>query len=261
MRIPALTFATLAPLVLFGQPPAYAPAFEVVSVKPSEAPARGLGIGLFTFPGGRVRASYCPLDYLMQQAFEIQPFQISGAPRWTREERFDFEGKPPASSPSSKSNPSNFKLPPNPEQRQMLQTALVDRFQLQYHWETKEGQVYLLVKTAKELNLQEAKNKDDYPWVGSVAGGALSGDGIAGINASMALLADRLSPYLGHTVIDRTGIQGSFDFKFRSLGDESHPDIVATILTSVQGLGLKLETGRGPVKMLVVDRVERPSAN
>jgi len=259
MRI--LSLALLVPSALFGQPLDSAPTFEVVSIKPATTTAPGLGIGLFTFPGGRVRASYCPLDYLMEQAFDIQPFQISGGPRWIHDERFDLEGKPPASSPSSKSNPSNIKLPPNAEQRQMLQAALVDRFQLQFHWETNESQVYLLVKNGKELNLQAAKNKDDYPWIGSVAGGGLSGDGIAGINATMALLAERLSPRLDRPVIDRTGIEGAFDFKFRYPGDEPHPDLVSSILTSVQGLGLKLEAGRGPVKTLVIDRVERPSAN
>lgn len=256
-----LLIAALAPLALFGQPSDAAPAFEVVSVKPATAPSPSLGIGVFTFPGGRVRASFCPVDYLIEQAFDIQPFQISGAPRWTHEERFDLEGKPPESSASSKSNPSNSKLPPNPEQRQMLQAALADRFQLRYHWETREGQVYVLVKTGKELNLADARNKDDYPWVGSVAGGAISGDGIAGINATMALLAERLGPYLEHPVLDQTGIQGSFDFKSRYPGDEPKPDIVSSILTSVQGLGLKLEASRGPVKTLVVDRIERPSAN
>jgi uncharacterized protein (TIGR03435 family) len=261
MRVLTFSVAFLAALPVVAQPSDPAPAFEVVSIKPAVTTAPGLGIGLFTFPGGRVRASYIPVDYLIEQAFDIQPFQIAEAPRWLHDERFDLEGKPPASSPSSKSNPPNFKLPPNAEQRQMLQAALVDRFQLQYHWETKEGQVYLLVRTGKELNLQPAKDKNDYPWVGSFGGGGLSGDGIAGINATMALLAERVSPRLDRPVIDRTGIERAFDFKFRYPGDEPAPDIVSAILTSVQGLGLKLEASRGPVKILVIDRAERPSAN
>ena len=234
------------------------PAFEVVPVKPA-TDARN-GIGVFRFAGGRVEASYCPLDDLIQKAFDIQPFQISGAPRWTREERFDLVGKPPASSPSAKSIPSSLKAPLDAEQRQMLQAALVDRFHLQYHWETKEGQVYLLVKSGKPLNLQPTKNKDDYPWAGVGAGGS-DGYGVDGINATMALLAERISPTLGRPVIDLTAIEGSFSFHFRYPGDEPSPDIGSVILTSVQGLGLKLEPGHAPVKILVLDGVERPSAN
>jgi uncharacterized protein (TIGR03435 family) len=231
------------------------PAFEVVSVKPSTTSGH-YGIGMFPYPGGRVEASYVPVEYLIQQAFDVQPFQISGAPRWAREEPFDLIGKPPESSPLSKSNPASFKSPLQRDQRQMLLSALVDRFQLQYHWDTKKRQVYLLVKTGKEPNLSPAKNKDDYPWIG-----AISGTGIAGINATMALLAERISPILERPVIDRTGIEGSFDFRFRYPGDEPNPNIGSVILTSVQGLGLKLEPSRAPVKILLIDRVEHPSAN
>jgi len=95
-----------------------------------------------------------------------------------------------------------------------------------------------------------------YPWIG-----AISGTGIAGINATMALLAERISPILERPVIDRTGIEGSFDFRFRYPGDEPNPNIGSVILTSVQGLGLKLEPSRAPVKILLIDRVEHPSAN
>jgi uncharacterized protein (TIGR03435 family) len=254
----ALFLAAIAPSLL-GQPGDTTPAFEVVSVKPSD-PNRRYSIGMFTYPGGRVEATYVPVDYLIQQAYDIQPFQISGEPRWAREERFDLVGKPPESSPSSKSNPAISKLPPNPEQRQMLQAALVDRFGLKYHWETKEGEIYLLVKSGKGLKLQPAKDKDDYPWAGGFSGPPFS-NGIQGINETMANLAERISPVLGRTVIDRTGIDGSFDFAFRYPGDEANPDIGAVILTSVQGLGLKLEPNRGPVKILAIDHLERPSAN
>jgi len=237
-----------------------APAFEVVSIKPSTTEGH-YGVGVFPYPGGRVEASSVPVDYLIQQAFDIQPFQISGEPRWAREERFDLMGKPPESSPLSKFNPASFKSPLQHEQRQMLRSALIDRFQLQYHWETKEGPVYLLVKNGKELHLQPAKNKDDYPWAGPVAGGLPFSDGIQGINETMANLAERISPILERPVIDRTGIEGSFDFKFRYPGDEPNPNIGSVILTSIQGLGLKLEPSRAPVKILVIDRIERPSAN
>jgi uncharacterized protein (TIGR03435 family) len=220
-----------------------------------------LGRGFFTFPGGRVVANMCKLDYLIQLAFDIQPFQIFGGPRWIHEERFDIEAKPPASSESSKANPGNPKLPPNPEQRRMLQTLLVDRFRLQYHRETREGPVYLLVRTSKPPNMEAAKDKSAYPWVGSVAGGAISQDGIRGINAPMQLLAARLSQYLGRPVLDQTGLTGSFDFKYEHPTDGAAPDPISSVIISVQGLGLKLEPGKGPVELLTIDHIEKPAPN
>jgi uncharacterized protein (TIGR03435 family) len=262
MRILALAVITLAAIVpgrVSGQPSA-APAFEVASVKAEPPEGVKGGIGLFTYPGGRVTAD-APLDYLIQQAFDIQRFQIAGGPHWIHEDRFAIDAKPPASSKSSKSNPNNPKLPPNQEQRQMLQALLVERFHLKYRLETKEGPVYLLTKTNKELKLQDPKDKDAYPWVGNPGGGAVGGDGIAGINASMTLLAARLGPYLGRPVIDQTGIEGAFDFKYAYHPVDSEPDLISTILVSVQGLGLKLETGRGPVQTLVIEGVEKPASN
>lgn len=259
MRIALLIAAALAPLTLCGSPANDTPAFEVVSVKPSD-PSVPHRIGIFTYPGGRVRADYCPLEYLIEQAFDLQPFQVSGAPRWTLEEQFDIEGKPPESSPSSKSNPSTIKAPPNREQRQMLQAALVDRFRLQYHWETREGPAYLLMKTGKELNMTPAKETGDFHWAGAVASGPQFNDGIRGENETMADLAERISPILGHGVIDQTGIEGVYDFKV-PYPAEDRSDIGAVIIACLPQLGLKLQPSRGPVKTLVVDRVERPSAN
>jgi uncharacterized protein (TIGR03435 family) len=238
-----------------------APTFEVATVKPADlmAPDR-LGIGLSTYPGGRIVANKCPLDYLIEQAFDLQRFQISGAPGWVHVERFNIEAKPPASSKSSQSNPNNPKLPPNAEQRQMLQALLVHRFHLKYSMESKEGPVYLLVKTNRELKLSEAKDKNEYPWAGSVAGGAISGDGLRGTNITMTQLAERLSAYMGRPVIDQTGLTGAYDFKFEYHGDEATNDLISTILTSVQALGLKLETGKGPVKTLVIQSVDKLAA-
>ncbi len=265
MRIFTLVFiavAGLAPRHAFAQETGGGPTFEVATVKPADLMARDrLGIGLFTYPGGRIVANKCPLDYLIEQAFDLQRFQIAGAPGWAHADLFNIEAKPPASSKSSESNPNNPKLPPNQEQRQMLQALLVDRFHLKYTIETREGPVYLLVKTNREPKLTGPKDENAYPWAGSVGGGAISGDGLAGTNITMAQLAGRLSPYMGRPVIDRTGLAAAYDFKFEYHGDDRTNDLISTILTSVQALGLKLETGKGPVKTLVIQSVEKPAGN
>jgi uncharacterized protein (TIGR03435 family) len=91
-----------------------------------------------------------------------------------QEDRYDIDAKPPASSKSSKSMPPYAKAPPNEEQRQMLQSLLVERFGLNYHRETREGPVYLLLKGNKALKLVDAKEKNAYPWAGGIRGGGVN---------------------------------------------------------------------------------------
>jgi uncharacterized protein (TIGR03435 family) len=252
--------AVLAPGGLLGQPLDGPVAFEVASVKLAGPQENALGRGVFTFPGGRVAAYKCTLEMLIEEAFGLQTFQLAGGPSWIHEDRYNIEAKPPASSRSSKLNPSTPKAPPNDEQREMLQALLVDRFQLKFHRESKDGPVYLLVK-GKDLKLQDAKNKDEFSWAGGLRGGGITGDGLWGMNISMPQLAARLSAYLEHPVADRTGLQGSFDFKYEYRTDDARPDVVASILESVQGIGLRLEAGKGPVETLVIDHAEKLSEN
>ena len=112
MRISMCAAVWAAAVSLFAQTVASPPVFEVASVKPTGTQPR-MGAGLFTYPGGRIVASNCALYYLIQQAFDVQSFQVAGGPGWIKNDRFDIEAKPPASSASSKSNPSSIKLPPN----------------------------------------------------------------------------------------------------------------------------------------------------
>jgi uncharacterized protein (TIGR03435 family) len=266
MRISLFAATGLAALgtavVLSGQNPASAPAFEVASVKPWDPPGgRGEINGFYTYPGGRIVCNGCTLQYLIMEAFDVQTFQIAGGPGWMTIDRFAIEARPPASSKSSKSNPALAKLPPNEEQRQMVQTLLADRFRLKFHRETKEGSVYALAKGGKATKLQEPKDPNGYPWAGGLGGGLPSGDGLAGTNISMPQLVKRMSDWLGRPVLDETGLAGSFDFRFEYHSDEPNPDVVSSIITSFQGLGLKLESTKGPVETIVIDRAEKPSEN
>jgi uncharacterized protein (TIGR03435 family) len=248
--------AFAATVNLFSQTRTSPPAFEVASIKPAGSGA----IGLFTYPGGRIVANSLTLEMLIEEAFSIQPFQLSGGPGWIRNDRYTIEARPPASSALSSAKPSPPDNP-NDEQRQLLQTLLADRFQLKVHRETKDGPVYLLVKGGKETRLQEAKDKDARPWAGGLGGGRISGDGLAGVNISMSGLAARLSEYMGRPVLDQTGLNGSFDFKYDQVSDDTHPDVAAWIITSLQAIGLKLEASRGAVETIVIDHVEKPSEN
>jgi uncharacterized protein (TIGR03435 family) len=262
MRIFMCIVALAATSTLFSQTLTNPPAFEVASVKPWDPPGgRGEINGFYTYPGGRIVCNGCTLEYLIMEAFDVQSFQIAAGPGWMKIDRFAIEARPPASSKSSKSSPALAKLPPNDEQRQMVQTLLADRFQLKFRHETKEGSVYALSKGSKALKLQAPKDQNAYPWAGGLGGGLPSGDGLAGTNISMPQLAKRMSDWLGRPVLDETGLTGSFDFKFEYPSDDPHPDVISSIITSFQGLGLKLESSKGPVETIVIDHAEKPSEN
>ena len=174
------------------------PEFEVSSVKPSAGQELN---GIYTFPGGRVVCRGCTLQFLMEQAFSIQEFQLVGGPAWIDGDRYDIDAKVPADAASSNSAPPHRKAPPNAEQRRMLQSLLVKRFQLRYRQMRKEAPLYLLVRGKGPLKLKEPKDKAANPWAGSPHGGRVTGDGLSGVNESMADLAWRLSSYLGRPVL------------------------------------------------------------
>jgi uncharacterized protein (TIGR03435 family) len=242
------------------QPAAERPAFEVASVKPANPQDRS--IGMYALPGGRISITMLTLKQLIQEAYSVQPFQISGGPRWIGDDRYDIEAKPPADSLSSKLTTPNPKLPPPHEELLMLQ-SLLDRFQLKVHTETKEGPVYELVVADKVPKLQEAKSADDFPVVAYGRTGVPElPDFMRGTNASMQLFAARLARDFERPVLDKTGLKGSFDFVFKYAQDFSEPDAGPSLFRVIQEqLGLKLVPAKGPVEILVIDRAEKPSDN
>ena len=235
------------------------PAFEVVSIRPSGANSRTRGI--YTFPGGRVTGENRTLSDLIEEAFDLQRFQVLGGEKWVHEDRYDFDARPPKSSKSSQANPSSIKLPPNEEQRGMLRAMLLDRFQLKYHMETREGPVYFLEKSGKELKLAPSKNPAEFPWVGFRGEEAKSTIGLGGENAPMPLMAKRLSTLLARIVVDRTRLEGSFDFGYQYVADDPKGERIHAIFVSVEAIGLKLESGKGPIRYLVIDSASKPSEN
>ncbi len=234
------------------------PQFEVASVKPTQSRAIG---GASTYPGGRVAFRGCTFVYLVQLAFDIQEFQVLGATDWMQTERYDIDATVPPTSQSRHSMPPYAKAPMNEEQRRMLQSLLAERFRLRSHRETREGPVYLLVRNGRPLKLADAKDKSAYPWSGSLHGGMITGDGLAGSNESVPDLAWRLSRCLDRPVLNRTELPGSYDFRAEYSLDDPHPDVIASIFACLHDLGLKLEPSKGPVEKIVIESAEKPSAN
>jgi uncharacterized protein (TIGR03435 family) len=191
------------------------------------------------------------LQTCIKWAYEQRDFQIAG-PAWLTSERYDIAAK--STAPVTE-----------PELRLMLRALLADRFKLTKRTETKDKPVYALVVTKNGPKLHPAKDAD--PSFGP-AGGEL-----VFRNFSMPDLADRLSsrPFrLDLPVLDRTGLDGRFDFalKLASTPDELKHTLEGmeqgpSIFVFFQDqLGLKLESRKGPIETLIVESAERvPTAN
>jgi uncharacterized protein (TIGR03435 family) len=255
----AIGQSVVAPVAAAGK----LPEFDVATIKPA-GPNSQINGG-YTYPGGRVECIGCTLQYLVMLAFNVESWQVSGGPNWidiSGGSRYDIEAKPPESSQAIKLNNPEKKTPPSAEQRQMLQSLLMDRFQLKFHRGQKEGDVYILSRGEKPLKLQPPKDPEEFHWAGSISGGAVvDGSGVAGHNISMPELAARLSGFLRRPVLDQTGLAGTYDFEYRTGNEDPDSSATVGIIQSMQEIGLKLAQGKGPVEAIVIDHIERPSEN
>jgi uncharacterized protein (TIGR03435 family) len=243
--------------------------FEVASIKPSAPTPMGvMRIGVEMLPGGRVSITGATVKFLMQQAYGVRDFQIAGGPGWIASERYDIVAKPETASNGD-------------ETKKMMQSLLADRFKLQFHRETKDLPTYALVVAKggpklKASEVQEDNDSSDKPRRGGQmrrGRGMIDAQGIP-----MDGLANQLSQVLASSVIDKTELRGNYDIKLEWTPDEGeggafrgpemHPDgrsdtpTGASLTTALQEqLGLKLQSTKGPVEILTIDRVEKPSEN
>ena len=255
--------------------------FEVASIKPSGADDHRVMIQIQ--PGGGFRASGTTVKMLLTQAYDVREFQISGGPGWINTERYDIMAK--AGDSGASDSPDDLRKMTDEQRRtvgeqmrERLRALLAERFQLTIHRETKEQSVYALVVAKGGPKLQQSEGKEGSGPKGMMrmGRGQLSGQGVA-----LQMLTQSLSSQLGRPVIDQTGLKGNFDFKLEWTPDPGQsggpfggapppgvdgpppPDPNGpSVFTAVQEqLGLRLESQKGPVEMLVIDKVEKPSEN
>jgi uncharacterized protein (TIGR03435 family) len=270
------------------------PAFEVASIKlNTRCDTSGPSGGMST--PGRIALECADLRDLILTAYGIYGnganpapgsfrIQVLGGPAWMDSTRYDIVAKPAG-------NPTRSEM-----YGPLLQTLLEERFGLRVHRETKDGTVYLLAVAKNGPKLRASKEGtcviadiNHPPEAGNaltVCGKAKisSGGPVVTVDVSGATIADlcsQLGMVMDREVIDKTGIAGQFDIHLEVARADLQPKFVAgrtieqpgqltaddkddgpSISTALQQqLGLKLETGRGPVQVLVVDHIERPADN
>ncbi|HEY4837073.1 MAG TPA: TIGR03435 family protein [Candidatus Acidoferrales bacterium] len=275
----ALGFAVLIAPIMFGLAHAQAqnaastsPKFEyeVASIKPNKSNGQG-SYGITTAPDG-LTVTNTPLIMLIQSAYGIfNRDRIVAAPGWVDTERYDVAAKIEASviDDLQKLNPSQISSARN----QMLQALLADRFMLALHRETRELPVYSLVVAKNGPKIHQSKT-DDVVAGSNGRGGRAPGmtaknGSIKGHSVTLGSFADFLAAQLSRPVLDRTGLTSLYDLDLQWTPDDnelqsppgSAPNGPAIFTAIQEQLGLKLESGKGPVEVIVIDHIERPSGN
>jgi uncharacterized protein (TIGR03435 family) len=236
------------------------PRFEAASIRERD-PRTPLGVaGLQVLPGGLV-ARCASLKALLFYAYRLTlSSPVTGLPNWAD------------TACSADSGTNTFELqatmPPDTtsvQAREMMQTLLAERFKLASHWETKPLPVYALVISRGGFKLKLSDPGTDPPRTpGSI--GCPKTDPACRIlplgSSSISALTPFLASSLGRPVIDRTGLTGTYYMNLMWAGDNSPDSPLPSLPTALQEqFGLELKADTGPVEVLVIDHVEKPTPN
>ncbi len=234
------------------------PAFEAVTIKPPDPSARSRPVGFYGKPGGRIFFGG-NVKMLVEFAYSVRSDEVTGAPDWAASQFFEINAVPPEDLSSRTIQVGNAE--PTANQRLMLQSLLRERFGLRVNRETKQGDVYVLSRGSKPLQLKPPADPTEDPRaiVAIRQGGIVNGEAF-GMNTTMDYLAVQLSHYLRASVLNQTGIAGSSDFNLPAT-DPENTDEIAAVFSVVDRLGLKLRRERGPVQTLMIDHVQQPTPN
>jgi bla regulator protein blaR1 len=263
------------------------PSFEVATVKPNTSGA--MRVTMRVLPGGAYEATNVTLESMIRMSYRLQESQIIGGPAWIYRDRFDILAKSAAGVPQFE-----FSL--------RMQSLLAERFNLEIRNETRDLPIYALVSargdgsrgprlTPSDVDCERPSRgrsgapppmptrPGERPACGTITGpGRVTAGG-----ATMSQIARTLSQYTGRMVIDRTALDGSFNYDLefapdpglrgRGPGGGLPPGPLpegtaparaegASIFTAVQEqLGLRLESQHGPVQVIVVESADQPSEN
>jgi uncharacterized protein (TIGR03435 family) len=212
--------------------------FEAVAIRAAKDVNGDYG---WSWKGRRFTASAIYIKSLIAWAYDLKEFQLEGGPKWMANDRFNITAAA-----------EGEKEPSDPEFKRMVQIMLIERFQLKTHSETKDMSSYVLHKIPGGATLKGT--------LASTSGNISMRRGhLEFSGATLDLIAQSLAGMLDRPVVDGTGLTSRFDGKldWAPEGDDG-PSIFTAL---IEQMGLKLEGRRGPVEMLVIERLERPDEN
>ena len=277
LLLTAASIAFLCPILpaQSGLAPA-APSFDVATIKPNLSTEPTSWMGIRNTPDG-IEGAFVTIPSLIQRAYGLRSTdQVSGGPDWAKNERFDIQAKigEAAMAEMQKLNPAEAKA----RRETMLQALLVERFNLKVHSGTKQAPVFELVVAKGGSKLKDAVGADrplgrDGKPIASFS--QATGSTMVAQGESTKALADLLSQPtsgLGRPVVNKTGLDGAYDFTLNwvphwdrllpGAGDgPASAEEVDALFEALQQIGLKLQPVTGPVEIVFIDHVERPSGN
>jgi len=241
---------------------AQTPTFDVASIKPSARDTqRGGGFGMS--PSGLFQVQGISLAQLIQAAYSdgrpFYRFQLTGGPDWLDSARFDIT----ASSTVRNATPAQTMA--------IVKAILIERFKLVVRQQTADAPIYILTLASKDGSLGPKMRKSSLTCPGPLCDFKLNPGTLTARGLTTERLAFSMANFsgLGRLIVDRTGLTGGYDMDMEwtpMTREAGNPDLQASpsdglsIFTALrEQLGLKLESSRGPVPMLVIDHVEKPT--
>ncbi|HXS14495.1 MAG TPA: TIGR03435 family protein [Acidobacteriaceae bacterium] len=241
--------------------PKLVPGYEVATIKPSKPDQQGRA---FTLRGRHLVIINMTLQDLVTTAYNLHPKQVTGGPDWMATEHFDLDVLP-----------DHEGLPSIDQARGIIRKLLAERYGLKFHEDTKELPVYVLsvAKTGSKLT-RSGSDPSSPPGLGFRGPGRMIVR-----NASMAEFAGVMQGVLDRPIVDQTGLKDRYDFQLNWTPDESqfggripppnsgdngtaNADPLPPLFTAIQEqIGLKLDAMKAPAKVMVIESVEKPSAN
>jgi uncharacterized protein (TIGR03435 family) len=241
-----LRLLLLAAGVTLAQPAAE---FDVVSIKPHPEP---ITISSNMTRGGSYRGVAITLLDLIEDAYHVEPNQVTGGPNWLTSAHFDVDANAPGEEALTMERA-----------RSMLQAMLADRFKLKLRRESQEVAAYDLVLAKGEPKFKESSDPKARP--GLVTRASPTSVHLEADRVTMARLAEQLAFGAGRPVVDKTGLPGEYALALDYAQDNSPAAVdgsAATLFTALQEqLGLKMEPSRTMRDVLVIESAEKPSAN
>ncbi len=225
------------------------PTIEVAVIKPHDPNSYHNSL---SFRGDRFSLDDQTVSRMIAFAYAISQNQIVNAPNWTRDERYDMDGKTSAAAD-----------PTVPEQQQLVRKLLADRFGLKFHREKRELAAYALVVAKGGPKLVPAAHPNVQPGQHNEGHGTQTTRSFTG--AAMSDFVLTMQFFLDRPLVDQTGLTGRYDFSLTYTyadASNSDPDAPPPLFTALQEqLGLKFQPTKAATDVLVIDHVERPSAN
>lgn len=193
---------------------------------------------------GHLALTNSTLAALVTWAYGVKDYQVLAAPSWFRSDRYDVNAKAHGA-------------PDLPHLKLLLQALLAERFHLTLHKETRQLPIFTLNVGDRGSRMKPAPGPVP-PGLPQITGrNNATHEELTGQHATVAQLIQNLSRDVDRPIVDQTSLKGTYDFKLEWTPDAADPSGISLFTALKEQLGLRLDSAKGPVEVLVIDRADR----